>query len=107
MHLVLLTARDPLRAGDGAHPARTAADFAADGNDITLVLLEDAVTLTRPAHRDAGELAAAVAAGATVLAEEEALSRRAVTDLADGVKPTGLDEIVDLLMERSDRQAWV
>lgn len=105
--IVLLTARDPLRAGDTAFPARVAAELAVDGHEVTLVLLEDAVVHARRGHGAAADLEAAIGNGVTVLAEAEALSRRAVERVGEGVKPTDLAEVVDLLMTRSDRQAWL
>lgn len=107
MVVVLLLARDPLQAGDGSAPLDVATSVRAEGHDVVLVLLEEAVAVARPGHRHAPELAAAVAAGVGVVAEEEALARRAVHVLADGVKAGGFAEVVDLLMVRSDRQAWL
>lgn len=107
MNTTLLTARDPLRAGDGAHPARTARDLARDGHEVVLVLLEDAVALARAGHRDAQVLEEALHAGVQVLAEEEALARRGIARLGEGVKPTGNAEVVDLLFGWSERQAWL
>lgn len=105
--VVLLTARDPLRAADTTYPARVARDLAAGGHEVSLVLLEDAVVLARRDHSGAEDLEAAIGAGVHVLAEEEALSRRAVASVGEGVKPTDLAEVVDLLMTGTDRQAWL
>lgn len=105
--VVLLTARDPLRAADTTYPARVARELAAAGHDVTLVLLEDAVVLARRAHDGAADLEAAIGDGVRVLAEQEALSRRAVAHVGEGVKSTDLGEVVDLLMTDSDRQAWL
>lgn len=107
MNTLVLTARDPLRAGDGTHAARAARDLASDGHDVVLVLLEDAVVLARAGHRQALELEEALHAGVQVLAEEEALARRAVARLGAGVKPTGMSEVVDLLFGWAERQAWL
>lgn len=106
-HVVVLTARDPLVAGDGPHPLRVAASLATDGHEVVLVLLEDAVAVARGGHRFADALGAASDAGVRVLAEEEALARRAVGPLAESVKPTQLGAVVDLLFDWSDRQAWL
>lgn len=106
MKIALLTARDPLQAADGASPLQLAARLAAD-HDVTLVLLEDAVVVARAGHRHAAELEGALGAGVQVLAEEEALARRAVNQLGDGVDPTTFDEVVDLVVDASDRQAWL
>ena len=107
MKVLLLTSRDPLRTADGGSPAELAATMAAEGHDVVLVLLEDAVTLARTGHRLADRLAAAAAAGARVLAEEDALARRAVARIGDGIKPVAMPEVIDLLMDWSDRQAWL
>lgn len=107
MRIALLTARDPLRVADGDVPARLATDLAQEGHDVTLVLLEDAVAPAREDHRLHAPLGEAIAAGVRVAAEEEALARRAVNRLGAGIKPIAFGEIVDLLVERSDRQAWL
>jgi sulfur transfer complex TusBCD TusB component (DsrH family) len=107
MRTVILTARDPLRSGDGNHAARSARELAGDGHDVVLVLLEDAVVLARAGHREAVVLEEAIHAGVQVIAEEEALARRAVQRLGAGIKPTGMSEVVDLLLGWSQRQAWL
>lgn len=105
--IVLLVARDPLRAADGADPAHMARSLAAEGHEVTLVLLEDAVAMARQAHRDAEVLQQAAAAGVRIVADEDAMSRRGVADRAAEVRPAGLGEVVDLLFDWSDRQAWL
>lgn len=107
MDTVILTARDPLRAGDGPHAARAARDLASAGHEVVLVLLEDAVVLARAGHRDAVALEEAIHAGVQVLAEEDALARRAVAEVGEGVETTGMPEVVDLLFGWSTRQAWL
>ena len=104
MTTLLLTSRDPLTAGDGAYAARAARDLAHAGEPVTLVLLEDAVTLARLGHRDVEHLVGALDAGVEVLVEEDARKRRAV-DPIDGVKPTSFVEVVDRLT--ADRSAWL
>lgn len=107
MNVLLLTARDPLQAADVAHPARLARQLAAAGHDVSLVLLEDAVTLARVGHAWGDALAAAQEAGVRVLAEQEALARRAVHRLAPGVKTAGLGDVVDALFDWAERTAWM
>jgi hypothetical protein len=101
MTTLLLTARDPLAAGDGPHPVRAARDIARTGEPVTLVLFEDAVTLTRIGHRDLEVLVDALDAGVEVLVEEDALParrRRAGRDQDDqlrrGGRPAGADRSV-------------
>ncbi len=104
MTTLLLTSRDPLTAGDGAYPARAARDLAKTGEPVTLVLLEDAVTLARIGHRDLEHLVGALDAGVEVLVEDDARKRRAVEPI-DGVKPTTFLEVADRLT--ADRSAWL
>lgn len=107
MNVLLLTARDPLQAADVAHPARLARHLATAGHEVTLVLLEDAVTLARVGHAWGDALGAAQEAGVRVLAEQEALARRAVHRLASGVKSAELGEVVDALFDWAERTAWM
>lgn len=104
MSVLVLTARDPLDAGDGAHPVRTATDLARAGGPVTLVLLEEAVTLARLGHRDLEHLVAALDAGVEVLAEADALRRRAVAPI-DGVTPTTFAAVARRL--GTGRSVWL
>lgn len=106
VRIALLTARDPLSAGDGTYPIEVATALASAGHDVTLVLLEDAVVVARDGHRDREALAAASAAGAQVWVDQEAAARRAVRCGRD-VKPADFGAVVDLLLVGSDRQAWL
>ena len=105
--VLLLTARDPLAASDAAHPARLARQLAAAGHDVALVLLEDAVAAARTGHAWSDAVVAAQAAGVVVGAEGEALARRGVSRLVDGVKAHDMGAIVELLMNWSERRAWL
>ncbi len=105
--VALLVARDPLRAADGADPAHMARALAGAGHEVALVLLEDAVAMARRSHRDGPALQAAAEAGVRILADEDALSRREVGSRAEGVQAATLGEVVDLLFDWADRQAWL
>lgn len=107
MKIVLLSARDPLQSVDGTAPSAVAAHLASAGHEVVLVLLEEAVTIARADHRSADGLRAAIGVGVRVLADGEALARRAVDRPGEGVKPTDLGEVVDLLFDWSDRQVWL
>ncbi len=104
MSTVIITARDPLGAGDGTHPVRIAADLARGGEVVTLVLFEDAVTLTRLGHRDLEVLVGALDAGVEVLVEREARDRRGVRPI-DGVAEATVDQVVGLL--GAERSVWL
>jgi hypothetical protein len=63
--------------------------------------------LARAGHSDAQLLEEALHSGVQLLADEQALSRRAVARLGEGIKPTGMPEVVDLLFGWAERQAWL
>jgi sulfur relay (sulfurtransferase) complex TusBCD TusD component (DsrE family) len=106
MKALVLTARDPLRAADGSHGLRLAADLAGQGHDVVLALLEDAVVAVREAHQTRGALDAALSKGVRVLVEDEAAARRGIAP-PDGVEPASIGEVTELLLSWSERQAWV
>ncbi len=107
MKVVVVTARDPLRAADGAHPVRLAADLAGQGHDVVLGLLEDAVAVARVGHDAGTDLDAALSKGVRVVAEDEAMARRGMTAAVAGVEPASMGEVTELLLAWSDRQAWL
>lgn len=104
MSTLILTARDPLRAGDGAHPLRTAMALAQRGEPVTVALLEDAVSAARLGHRDLEVLIGALDAGVEVLVERDAVARRAVQP-AEGITVTDFPELAQRL--ESDRSVWL
>lgn len=93
-------------AGQGLALARA---WAESGDDVVVVLLDGAAASARDGHVDGAELRAALAAGATVAAHDDALRRRGVSGggLADGVKTVDLDEVADLVAEGADKVVWL
>ena len=86
-----------------------ATDWVAAGDYVTVVLLDSAVAATRRGHAAAARVRAAVDAGATLVAEEQALRSRAVPSAegADGIKVVSLDEVADLLVDGTDKAVWL
>lgn len=107
MRVLVLTARDPLRAADGAHGLRLAGDLAGQGHEVVLGLLEDAVVTVRDRHRLRPDLDAVIGKGVRVVAEDEAVNRRGIVVSGDGVEPASMGEVTELLLSWSERQAWV
>lgn len=106
MRALVMSARDPLRAADGAHALRLASELAGQGHEVVLALLEDAVVATRPGHDARIALDAALAKGVRIVVEDEAVARRGLQP-ADGVEPASMGEVTELLLAWSERQAWV
>lgn len=106
MRTLVLCARDPLRAADGAHALRLAADLAGQGHEVVLALLEDAVVAGRAGHSARALLDVAIDKGVRVVVEDEAVARRGLVPSA-GVEPASMGEVTELLLAWSERQAWV
>lgn len=100
MRRALLISRDPVEG------LRLAAWLAGSGETVSAVLLDAAAGVARPGHEDGGSITAAVAAGATVSAHDDALRRRAITDPVEGVEIVDLDAVADLLGDAADRVLW-
>lgn len=78
-------------------------------HEVTVYLLQDAVFTARARLR-AGEslLQDAQKAGLGVLADGISLRQRGIIDnrVAKSVRVSDMDELVDLLMERTDKAIW-
>jgi NAD(P)-dependent dehydrogenase (short-subunit alcohol dehydrogenase family) len=89
-----------------------AAGWAADGDTVTAVLCDQAAAAARRGHADAEDVRSALAAGASVAAHDEALSRRgiptgAIDVLVDGVRAVDLDALADLVSTPRAAVVWV
>ncbi len=96
-----------LSAGD-CWPLLLAADLAARG-PVTVVLLDRAADLARPAHPSQPRVADAITAGAAVMVDVAALQRRGIdtSAVAEGIKPTDLPAVGDLLVDSTDKVVWL
>lgn len=76
---------------------------------VTIYLIQDAVFTARKRF-EAGEklVAEAKAKNLTLLADEISLRQRGITKerLSEAVRASNMDELVDLLMEKSDKAIW-
>jgi len=78
-------------------------------HDVTIYLVQDGVFAARKRFEAAERLLAdARAHRLTVLADEISLRQRGINGarLAEAVRASNMDELVDLLMERSDKAIW-
>jgi sulfur relay protein TusB/DsrH len=79
------------------------------GHEVRLYLIQDGVFAARRKF-EAGEklLGAAKAKDVALLADDVSLRQRGITGprLADAVRVSTVDELVDLLMEKSDKAVW-
>jgi len=100
MKYLIIESRDPFDSGDVPQLYALAKGLRADGNDVTLFLVQNGVLAARPSkHSDA--LSAVAKTGVQVLADEFSLRERgiAANRLAGGVSASPLDVVVDQLAE--------
>lgn len=97
-----------LSAGD-CWPLHLSALLSQKGEEVTVVLLDRGADLARPAHPSNDRVATALAAGAAVLVDVDALRRRGIpaTAVADGIKPTDIPAVGDLLVDGTDKAVWL
>jgi len=74
---------------------------------VTVVLLDKAAAAARPGSPNAAAVTSAVAAGVTVLAHDDALRRRGIGQVAEGIGVSDLDRIADLLVDGANQVAWL
>jgi tRNA 2-thiouridine synthesizing protein D len=87
--------------------------FKGRGVDTTIFLIEDGVFVARKGQKRTGgtgvlEVESLIDKGVNVLAEDLSLKARGLSPekIVEAVKVSTLDELVDLLMEKSDRAVW-
>ncbi len=93
---ILISSRDPFETNDAAGYYDLASGLAAEGNEVTLFLVQNGVLPARSGAKGDG-LAKVAKAGVTVLADDFSLRERGIKDgqLASGVKAAPLDTVID------------
>src|SRR5437868_4477468 len=98
MKYLIIQSRDPFESGDLAFCHDLARSLAADGNGVTLFLVQNGVLPARAGAREAG-LAELMQAGVEVFADEFSLRERGIPTgrLQPGIVPSPLDLVIDRL----------
>ena len=93
---MLIESRDPFDSRDVAFSYDLATGLAKAGHEVTLLLVQNGVLPARRGAKEIG-LAAVMAAGVKVLADDFSLRERGIADtrLVAGVEPTPIDVVVD------------
>jgi sulfur relay protein TusB/DsrH len=104
---LLIESKSPLDGGnysfDLANQLREA------GHGVSVYLVQDGVFAARRSFKAGSKLLAAVKSdGVALLADEVSLRQRGITreHLAEPVRVSTMDELVDLLMDKSDKAIW-
>ncbi len=104
---VLIESKSPLDGGE--YSFELGRQLRAQHHDVTVYLLQDAVFAARTSM-PAGQqlLREAEKHGLTLLADGVALRERGIGGgyIAKGVRVSDMNELVDLLMDRSDKAIW-
>ena len=100
---LLIESRDPFESRDVPYYYGLARDLAAQGQEVTLFLVQNGVLASRKAIAD-NPLGDVLGGKVTVLADGYSLRERGITDgerLAN-VQPSDIDALVDLAMDDAD-----
>ncbi len=104
---LLIESKGPLDGGD--YSFELARQLGEGGHNVSIYLVQDGVLAARRRF-DAGEklVAGAKAKKVAVLADEVSLRQRGITRerLAEAVRVSTMDELVDLVMEKNDKAIW-
>ena len=101
---LLIESRDPFESNDVAYYYELARGLAEAKNEVTVLLVQNAVLAARPAAQSPA-LRALIKSGVKVMADDFALAERGITKLADGVASAPIDVVVDHL-EAGHKALW-
>ncbi len=104
---LLIESKSPLDGGDYSFDLGTQLREA--GHDVSVYLIQDGVFAARRGLKTGNKLLAGAKDRAiALLADEVSLRQRGITgnSLAEPVRVSNMDELVDLLMEKSDKAIW-
>ncbi|MBM4362915.1 MAG: sulfur reduction protein DsrE [Deltaproteobacteria bacterium] len=101
---LLIESREPFECNDVGYYYELAGNLAAEGNDVTLLLVQNGVLPARPGAQ-APALAALVDRGVKVLADDFSLAERGIQTLRSGVTAAPISVVVDHL-EAGHKTLW-
>lgn len=102
---VFIESRDPFTSPDTRFIEETALAVKERGHDVTVFLVQNGVLATR---KSVPRLARLAKAGVTLLADDFSLRERGITteDLADGVRESGIDALVEAIVREKTKAVW-
>jgi predicted peroxiredoxin len=106
---LLIESRDPYEFADADYFYDVAADLSRAGNEVAFFLIQNGVLVSRRGAQ--GHKLSALqqdGAGIQVLADEFSLRERGIGagDVASGVQVSGIDTLVDLLVDDGRKAVW-
>ena len=102
---VFIESRDPFESRDTQFVEETAIAVKERGHDVTVFLVQNGVLAARESVRRLERLADA---GVTLLADDLSLRERGIKaeELAPGVRESGIDALVDALVQENTKAMW-
>lgn len=103
---LFIESRDPFESQDSRAFYDLAQGQAQEGNSVTLFLIQNGVLPARKGSTYASRLAELAQGGVMVLADDFSLKARAIHHLADGVRGSSIEELVDLMLTKGAKTIW-
>ena len=102
---VFIESRDPFESRDTQFVEETAIAVKERGHEVTVFLVQNGVLAARESVRRLARLADA---GVTLLADDFSLRERGITsnELAPNVRESGIDALVDALVQENTKALW-
>jgi predicted peroxiredoxin len=102
---ILIESRDPFESRDTEFIEQTAIAIKERGHAVTVFLVQNGVLAARS---KAGRLRRLAEAGVTLLADDFSLRERGIKaeELADGVKESGVERLVDTITQANTKAIW-
>jgi sulfur relay (sulfurtransferase) complex TusBCD TusD component (DsrE family) len=104
---LFIESRDPFESRDTKFVEETAAALKQRGHSVTVFLVQNGVLAVRKNGRDTylGRLASA---GVTLLADDFSLCERGIqpSELQAGIQQSGIEKLVDMLVQENAKAIW-
>lgn len=106
-HYLFIESRDPFESRDTRFVEETATALKQQGHEVTVFLVQNGVLSSRQNARDTS-LARMAAAGISLRVDDFSLSERGIqpAELRPGIERSGIDQLVDDLVQENTRAIW-
>lgn len=105
-HYIVIESRDPSESTDTGAFTEIVKGLSAQGERITVFLVQNGVMPARSGSTFQHHLKRVLHANVTILADRYALQERGITEVNEGIEPTDIDHLVDLLMGPHTKVFW-
>jgi len=103
---LIVDSRDLTEYTSGQFLQKIARKLKENGNEVTLFLIENGVIAARKGADIGKGLTELTRRGTRVLAEDVSCRSRGISQLADGLTQSNMDQLADLIAEGSDKILW-